>query len=208
MHKIVHLFFASRIRKQIRDLTGITLSACRFAYGNIKPDLTLSMYTTPHTLSRSQSVLKEHVEKLFDEPLHIADFSEKMGIVMHYLCDYFCFAHSDVYNKGLLAHLLYELRMIRTMLVFPAYNTTQQRNPPLDHNTANRCSAQNPLAFLQEHYKNYRLCLPSAHNDLCKALEISQTFCLEAIGCWCSLCFEPIENEVNWREADAVSVLG
>lgn len=203
MHKIVHLFFASRIRKQLRDLTGISLNAFRFAYGNIKPDLTFSMYKTPHTFSRSEKVLKEHILKLFEEPLHISDFSEKLGIVMHYLCDYFCFAHSDTYNRGLVAHALYELRMVRSMLYFPSYKSQQALS--LDLHVQSLCSAENPVAYLHEHYINYMRSSPSLRNDLCIALQISQSFCLDAIARWAVLCFEPIESEIGWEKADAAA---
>jgi hypothetical protein len=33
-----------------------------------------------------------------------------MGILTHYICDYFCYPHSSVYDKGLLQHIIYELR--------------------------------------------------------------------------------------------------
>lgn len=205
MHKIVHLFFASRIHKQLRDQTGISLNAFRFAYGNIRPDLTFSMCATPHTLSRSKKIFEEHVGELFEEPLHISDFSEKLGIVMHYLCDYFCFAHSDGYPHGLIAHGIYEMRMIRTMLSLPSYKS-RNRIPSLGFKEQNRCNAKNPVPFLQEHYKNYELNSHSMLEDLNRALIISQAFCQDAIGCWCNLCIEPIESTL-WMDAENLAAL-
>lgn len=205
MHKIVHLFFASRIRKQLRDLTGISLNSFRFAYGNIKPDLTFSMCAVPHTISRSEKVFKKHVGELYEESLHIADFSEKLGVVMHYLCDYFCFAHSDGYPNGIIAHGVYEMRMIRTMLSLPSYKS-RNRIPTQGFKEQTRCSIENPAPFLQEHYKNYLSSSHSMIDDLNRALNISQAFCQEAIRCWCNLCIEPIESTL-WVDAESLAAL-
>jgi len=36
-------------------------------------------------------------------------FSFHLGILTHYICDYFCYPHSSGYDKGLIHHILYEV---------------------------------------------------------------------------------------------------
>jgi hypothetical protein len=40
-----------------------------------------------------------------------ASFSEKLGIVLHYIADFFCFAHAPTFNNNIISHLLYETRL-------------------------------------------------------------------------------------------------
>ena len=37
-------------------------------------------------------------------------FSFHLGVLTHYICDYFCYPHSAIYDKGFVHHVIYEIR--------------------------------------------------------------------------------------------------
>ena len=44
------------------------------------------------------------------------EFSRKLGMIMHYISDYFCRAHNtEYYRKNIVAHLKYEKRLAKVM---------------------------------------------------------------------------------------------
>ena len=199
MHKIVHLFFAARVRKQVAALTGISLSRFRFSYGNIYPDLTFSMCVTPHKLPESIGLLRSYVDELYERPMHIFEFSKKLGIAMHYVCDYFCYAHSEKFTGSLLKHMIYEFSMIRTILSLPVEPAESAKTG----GSGTECTTAAALsAFVQEQVAAHTEQEQSSLQDVTSALCASEAFCFDAIRRWCVLSFEPFE-EFDWEEAES-----
>lgn len=178
MHKVVHLVFSKHLRKRIEELTGIILDKKRFAYGNIKPDLSLTMFTCPHKLYQSFNVLKSHTRDLFTQQMNIADFSEKLGEVTHYLSDYFCFAHSDIYQGSGLAHYAYESSMLFRLRRFIREAKTARCSLYPD------VSIQDLKSFVFNEYKSYVLSPHTQLGDMLRSFNVSLAFCIEAVLSW------------------------
>lgn len=113
MNIIVHLLFSCNMRRIIRKQSGVKLNMLGFMYGNILPDIR-SMHK-PHRLNGSLDFLVKRTQNLIRKPHQASSlysWSKELGIITHYLSDYFCYAHQDHYDKGLGVHMLYELRML------------------------------------------------------------------------------------------------
>ena len=96
-------------KKIFCDLTELGLHANKklFYLGNLYPDLIQSYLWCKHEYQHSREYIRKKIEKLKKRPLL---FSFHLGILTHYICDYFCYPHSGVYDKSMLHHIMYELR--------------------------------------------------------------------------------------------------
>lgn len=96
---------------------GVQLNRTAFAYGNIAPDYIPSMVLNPrfypHFSRVCEKTINEFSEELSSTQLTgtervNADYSKKLGILCHYICDYFCFAHSKDFLGGVRQHIDFE----------------------------------------------------------------------------------------------------
>jgi hypothetical protein len=92
---------------------GIYLNRTAFVYGNILPDQTPAMWVAPHfsrVCSRRSAEILNTLSRLPlpDSGRVGAEYSKELGIMCHFLCDYFCFAHNADFSAGLKQHVAYE----------------------------------------------------------------------------------------------------
>lgn len=119
-----HLQFAHTFITHIESHTHLKLDRDAFLFGNIKPDLIRDLYVpdleedhikVKHYMVDAFPYVCQLIESLTkDYRLHknmTAPFSEKLGIVLHYIADFFCFAHAPTFNNNIISHLLYEARL-------------------------------------------------------------------------------------------------
>ncbi len=104
---MAHLLHASLQKR------GIFLNRTAFVYGNIMPDQTPAMWVAPHFGKVCTRKSSDILTKLSSLPLSNsgrvgAEYSKKLGIMCHYLCDYFCFAHNEDFLGGVKQHMAYE----------------------------------------------------------------------------------------------------
>jgi len=102
----IHFSIAKKICAEIKGL-GFHLNAKSFLFGNLFPDLIHSYIWRRHEYHNSRDYIRKKIESFKKRPFF---FSFQLGIVTHYICDYFCYPHSSAYDKGLLQHILYEYR--------------------------------------------------------------------------------------------------
>ena len=106
MRLAIHYRIAKRISSEIKK-DGLRLHEKSFLFGNLFPDLIQSFFWCRHEYPVSRKYITKKIEKIKKKPLF---FSFQLGVLTHYICDYFCFPHSRVYNKSMLQHILYEIR--------------------------------------------------------------------------------------------------
>jgi len=110
MNFITHIMISETIYHYLAK--DITLDKGAFRYGNIKPDLTSECLRYPHTLENCMFLVCNHSSRLTDQNLSLREFSIELGIICHYICDFFCYYHYDNFiHKKLFLHFLYELRL-------------------------------------------------------------------------------------------------
>jgi hypothetical protein len=117
LHKLTHLDFASVIRSAVSEQIDVELNRRGFIYGNIKPDIIPSYFLIPHFKKpKTMEFLKAEIAELTKYKLQkhqkcSREFSERLGIVTHYLSDFFCYVHSQHSNCGVLSHYIYEVKL-------------------------------------------------------------------------------------------------
>ena len=83
-----------------------------FCFGSILPDLNPGMVTSPHEFETTFDGIKELICRLTSE-WGGSEYKERafwrgLGVVMHYLADYFTFPHNTSFQGSLKDHCLYE----------------------------------------------------------------------------------------------------
>ena len=106
MRLAIHYRIAKKICTELKK-DRLQFHEKSFLFGNLFPDLIQSFFWCRHEYPVSRKYITKKIEKIKKKPFF---FSFQMGVLAHYICDYFCYPHSRVYDKSMLHHILYEIR--------------------------------------------------------------------------------------------------
>lgn len=95
---------------------GIYLNRIAFVYGNIAPDYAPTMLVPTHFGKACTRAIDDIANELSEHYLNdtgrvSAEYSKQLGIMCHFICDYFCFAHNKDFSGNLKQHMAYENRL-------------------------------------------------------------------------------------------------
>jgi hypothetical protein len=100
----IHYRIGRKVCGELKEL-GLHVNEKLFLLGNFYPDLIHSYLWCKHEYRHSREYIRKKIERLKKQPLF---FSFHLGILTHYICDYFCYPHSGVYDKNVFHHIMYE----------------------------------------------------------------------------------------------------
>lgn len=104
-----HKIIASIVYKHLLSKLNFKLDWPTFAYGNIQPDFNRNYIDCDHTLEASLQVINYNARELIKSGVSVKEFSLALGIICHFICDYFCLHHTiDYWKKNPVAHGVYE----------------------------------------------------------------------------------------------------
>lgn len=110
-----HVIIAKEIHENVNNNLNIKLDKAQLIYGSVKPDIYSGLPKLKHFKPQSFDVICNEIQKISNHPLmdnraHIAYVSQKIGIITHYVADYFCVPHNDrkTYQNHFWDHLKYE----------------------------------------------------------------------------------------------------
>ena len=106
MRMEIHHKIGKKVYVELKEL-GFQIHKKLFLLGNLFPDLIQSYIWRRHEYTHSREYVCKKLDKLKKRPRL---FSFHLGVLAHYICDYFCYPHSASYDKGLIDHISYELR--------------------------------------------------------------------------------------------------
>jgi len=169
-----HRQIGKLIFKVIQKGFSVRLNRIALEYGSIKPDIVLSLKSIPHTKTFSFHVVKELIADLFDKPIPLTKremrrFSIKLGVLFHFISDYFCHVHNNGIDEPLRKHYLYERKLAKKLI---KHNWTN-RYPDLWEIPAEIAlsSAQELIEYIEGMHQSYLR--RSQH------LSVDISFCLE-----------------------------
>ena len=92
---------------------GVELSRVAFVYGNIAPDYVPALYVRPHFTWTCNHMITKFVKLLAETPVSEEgcigpEYSMRLGLMCHFICDYFCFAHNADFSGSVPQHIVYE----------------------------------------------------------------------------------------------------
>ena len=150
-HAMGHLLYEA-LTKQ-----GVKLDQELFVLGNLLPDYLPELILNPHFTLKCQREIHIFTEALAGQPVVRGEqlppeYALRLGILCHYLTDYFTFAHTPEFRLGLREHGAYEMQLND---YFRAHYTQQECT--LDSFTFARCECARDVT--KEIYRmkyNYR----------------------------------------------------
>ncbi|MDK2803291.1 MAG: hypothetical protein PWR23_295 [Peptostreptococcaceae bacterium] len=110
-----HRIIANHIYENLKDSLDFKLSKPMLQYGNMKPDVAPSLKSKKHYMNPTFDFVLDEIVKLIDDGLHedlisINAFSVRLGVITHFLSDFFCLPHHDrtYFSDKLKEHMIYE----------------------------------------------------------------------------------------------------
>jgi len=94
-----HIIIANIVYKYLLNKLNFKLDWPSFAYGNIQPDINKSFIDCEHNMEDSLQTINYNAEELIRSDVTNKEFSLGLGIICHFICDYFCLYHTFEYRK-------------------------------------------------------------------------------------------------------------
>lgn len=172
-HKKMSEFIYSNIEAQ----TSFSLNKLIFKTGNMSPDLPLYHRHLKHYKHQNFSYIIQMINELslIDPTQNVATlnlYSYRLGVVAHYVCDYFCLPHHDRdnYKDHLTKHLIYEKDLHKELKNYSSIQDTE-KNEILDLNNSN-------LIYLFDDFiEKYLSEENSFENDINYAITVASMVC-------------------------------
>lgn len=119
-----HRIIGENIIKYANSKSIYLVSRKNFIWGNIKPDCTPKYKRMKHYYNESIDMVIEKIQYLSTLRLedvyykiNIGKFSEELGVICHFLCDFFCAPHYYRWEfkstKAVKHHMLYEQKLAK-----------------------------------------------------------------------------------------------
>lgn len=115
-----HMLIARKILKNMTQNKKDMLSNLNFIYGSIKPDILSKYKFKKHYAKESYTMIMNKIISLssltmddIKKEVAIIKFSQELGVICHFLCDFFCTAHSELWRKKykIFTHMKYEKKL-------------------------------------------------------------------------------------------------
>lgn len=112
-----HLYLAGCLQKSIYKAQAIKFNSNFLQLGSIMPDLIPDKRNMAHYLPDSYSFVMNGVKEVRGgEGKSIEEISYQLGVITHFLADFFCLAHNDeILRKNLWKHFKYEFALHHTL---------------------------------------------------------------------------------------------
>lgn len=152
-----------------------------FIYGNIKPDITIGLRRKSHKMKESLDFIVKRINKLTSTRYtSVKKFSIDLGIINHFLADFFCSVHffeeTKEYNNIIL-HILYENKLAKRFNKIKdnisLYNS---------QNEINELSSDNLSEAILNLANTYSKIIPSIDNDIQYILKVTSLISLYIIN--------------------------
>ena len=114
-----HALYAKHVTEHIFLVYGVKLKRYSLIFGAIKPDVSTIFAKYPHYIELSLDNLATTVDLLIEniegrKELESRAFARELGVILHYIADYFCRVHNDINGKKHLKnmkHIWYEKKL-------------------------------------------------------------------------------------------------
>lgn len=108
-----HRLIGEAVLSNLENNFSIKLDRKAFIYGCIKPDFNLGLISIPHYKDKSFGFILKLISKISSSYLPVdkkslKSFSTNLGVILHFISDYFCFAHNNKKYDPILVHISYE----------------------------------------------------------------------------------------------------
>lgn len=152
-----HYFMARSIHEYIKEKYNVTLQLDRLQYGSVKPDLQRRYREKPHYYECCYSYWLDEVTQLLSDhkKRSVRNFSDKLGVILHFTADFFCSAHNlQGLKENLWDHMRYEMKLDQAFRQFEPFRRIQ------------RLSCDDPYDVIERYRQSYLASPPSLERDI------------------------------------------
>ncbi|MDO4287130.1 MAG: zinc dependent phospholipase C family protein [Eubacteriales bacterium] len=177
MDSVSHTTVAHYLLDYVEKTDGVSFDRKAFCFGNLKPDLKGEYLTKRHYPSLMFDEVMQRIRD-FIQRFHIcemngAKLSEELGVICHYITDFFSFPHNDdIYHGNLMAHYIYEKQT--SMTIYWRINKTKFDNWAREMWNRIPQTPDALIAFLIEQHRSYVAQASHSINDdishICRVL--------------------------------------
>lgn len=169
-----HNLIGKTIYKYIIDNLGFKLELKDLRYGCMKPDFSPKLIAIPHYKNESFGILTDMILALKNTSLpvnskQLKHFSSELGVVLHYITDYFCYPHNNESIDKMPLHFFYELNLDRELRKFLS-SPSEAISSNLDLKAYNDINVS-LIDFIELKHKQYMKECPSLLNDVVYELQ-------------------------------------
>ena len=115
MLPITHRLISEHVHHNVKDTLGVELNKSCLIYGSVKPDIAPKLLMMDHFKPQSFDIIMDEIHdlsqfRLIDNKQFMRFFSTQIGIVTHFIADFFCVPHNDrrTYKNNFINHVIYE----------------------------------------------------------------------------------------------------
>jgi len=163
-----------------------------FCLGNIEPDLSIVQFIHPHFYEKSADYIYSEIKEMYNKDKKGLFEAYKLGKLVHYLCDFCCFAHCGGMGK-ITSHIAYEYKINKYLNI--NYDQFDQKKIKIP-------KYADIILYIDTNIKQYRLACPSYMIDIEKSIEISMALAFNMLS---DLQFQSFKNQFFSNE-DSVAV--
>ncbi len=154
MRKKSHISLANYLIKSM-EFDDLINHKRAFYIGSILPDCIPSFITRKHTINETFGILEEEILKItdnYDMDRGITGYySRHLGVITHYIADYFTFPHNDIFKGSLKDHCIYERDL---KYAFKSYVKSDEAIRGRERNTILK-TVDEILKFIKEMHEEY-----------------------------------------------------
>lgn len=112
-----HFLIAKSLLNNIDNTKIFFINEKHFIYGNLKPDAVPQYVFKKHYLNESFDTIAKKINYLcsltidsLSRYFSVSKFSQELGVICHFLCDFFCVPHSErwEFKHSMKKHMSYE----------------------------------------------------------------------------------------------------
>ena len=168
------MLIARKIHTYMDENYGENINRRHFIFGNIKPDIMRKFKTLRHSIHDSLDFVLGEVTRHADERETVKNPSVHLGMINHYLSDFFCSKHYyKESDEGLIKHIRYEKRLHKKIKQMEDSGTLG-----LPYFKAAENTTGNFLDILRSLEEEYSSQPPSIENDIVFALCAPLAVCM------------------------------
>ena len=178
-HRLIGETIGMAVRNQYPDI----LDEKAFQYGSMIPDYNLRLAAIPHYKNKSFEFITGMIQKARSMPQTIKEkqrYSADLGIITHYISDYFCQAHNYTEYDNCMNHLIYEGKLSKE---FKRFNLQKFCHNNLSaNNRLGLVSLANLPAFINNRSLEYTNEKRQMRTDISFCLDVATTVALTIVN--------------------------
>jgi len=148
-----------------------------FYLGTIEPDISIAQFVHPHYYDKSAGYIYSKINKMKEKEGDGLIAAYKMGTLVHYLCDFCCYAHINGGIGVIAGHVSYEHKINKYL------NANYSRlSGKLSQSQMKQTKYTDVISYIDENIKLYKSSKPSYLVDIEKSIEISSALLLNSIS--------------------------